>query len=211
MQKTFNVTKGKHYFKGLKFQEMFYPLILLIIAAVFYFIPTIETKFAWMSLGASGLLYAFALWKLSDLEITAKFDKSCLYRLDTNFDQINKLYGLGEGHHHKNSARFGWRCIDSGRNQVIEILAYTYVGGERQSKSLMVCDVDEWVKLDLYLEKDKYVFIGENEDGEKAKVSMPRKPGFRFGKLFIYKLFPYFGGSVAAPHDMNIEVVEKEK
>ena len=208
MTKTFTVEKGKHYFRGLKFQELLYPVFMLAITAGLYFSPSIEMIFVWGGLGASLLLYAFSAWKLSDLEIQAKFDKSCLYTLDTNYDQINKLYGLGEGLHHSNSARFGWRSVDG---KTIEIMAYTHINGERQSKKLMDCSVDEWLKLDLYLEKGKYVFIGENEDGEKAKVSMPSKTGFFFGRLFTYKLFPYFGGSVAAPHQMSIEVVEKEK
>jgi hypothetical protein len=208
MTKTFTVAEGKHYFKGLKFQELLYPVIMLAITLTLYLSPSVQSGFVWGGLGAVVLLYAFASWKLSDLEIQAKFSPDCLYILDTNFDQINKLYGLGEGKHHKDSARFGWRCVD-GKN--IEIMAYTYIGGERQSKKLMDCTAEEWLKLDLYLEKGKYVFIGENEDGEKAKVSMPRRTGFFFGRLFTYKLFPYFGGSVSAPHQMSIEVVEKEK
>lgn len=208
MTKTFTVAAGKHYFKGLKFQELFYPIIMLVVTLGLWLSPTIQPGFVWGGLGAAALLYAFAAWKLSDLEIQAKFDKTCLYTLDTNFDQINKLYGLGEGKHHKDSARFGWRCVDG---KTIEIMAYTYIRGERQHKKLMDCTVDEWLKLDLYLEKGKYVFIGENEDGERAKVSMPRRAGFFFGRLFTYKLFPYFGGSVSAPHQMEIEVVEKEK
>lgn len=211
MTKIFTVEKGKHYFAGLKFQELFYPLIMLAITIALYLSPSIEMVFVWCGLAASVFLYLFAFWKLSDLEIQVRFDESCAYVLDTNFDQINKLYGLGEGSHHKNSARFGWRCVHAGESPQIEILAYTYFKGQGQHKPLMTCGVGEWIKLDLYLEKEKYVFIGENEDGEKAKLSMPRKSGFFFGRLFIYKLFPYFGGSIAAPHRMSIEVVEKEK
>lgn len=207
MKKTFTVKKGKHYFKGIKFQELFYPLITLALAIILYFVSTIDILFSWISLGVSVFFYVLVAIKLSNLEIQARFRENCLYLLESNFEQINKLYGLSEGWHHKNSARFGWRV----KGHKIEILAYTYMNGKRDSKPLMICEINEWVKLELHLLRDKYVFVGENEDGEKAKVSMPRKTGFRFGKLFIYKLFPYFGGSVPAPHDMSIDIVEKEK
>jgi len=62
------------------------------------------------------------------------FTNSCEYDLVNN-DQydINKIFGLSFGLHHKNSARFGWRW--NTEKKKIEILAYVYVNGKR---------VNEW-------------------------------------------------------------------
>jgi hypothetical protein len=80
-----------------------------------------------------------------------KFDKSAQYQLN-NVDQfdINKLFGISYGFHHKNSARFGWRW--STRMEKIEILAYVYRDGKRVSEwdeSIYICDIEPYNKYSM--------------------------------------------------------------
>lgn len=205
----YSVKKGKHYFNGdrLQLATVAYSIFILSIAASFLtvwwaFIP--------------GLALSVFLWSLAKEEIVLDsrrimFSKDCAYRLDENYDQVNKLYGFSEGFHHWNSARFGWRCID-GEN--IEILAYCYVNGERIIKPMMKCKTDSWIFCNLQNKEDKYIFktLDIKNNGFVIYVDKSKKKSYyNLFKAFIYKLFPYFGGKIVAPKDMKIFMVKLKK
>ena len=37
------------------------------------------------------------------INVNVMFDETCLYTLEENFDQVNKLIGVSQGMHHQNS------------------------------------------------------------------------------------------------------------
>jgi len=132
------------------------------------------------------------------------FYQNCSYELDFP-DQmdINKLFGVSNGYHHHNSARFGWRW-ELGRGMV-EILAYVYVDGKRITESMEdihICYVHPWMKYKytLIVEDDRYVFsLLSSRDNKKTKTI--KHDGLTW---WGYYLNPYFGGNQTAPHEMSI-------
>jgi hypothetical protein len=130
----------------------------------------------------------------------AEFDSSCIYVLKGNdkYD-INKLYGLSTSyHHHKNSCRFGWRCING---KDIEILAYTYVNSARMdSEVLGTVKPNEKFYASIRIEKDKYVYNFNNEKIIEVDNTYGRKWWLK------YRLYPYFGGNKVSPKDMKIKI-----
>jgi hypothetical protein len=140
--------------------------------------------------------------KSNNLKFIAKFDSSAIYKtLDKNNQaDINKLYGFSdcESFHQTNSARFGWRWL----NNQLEIFAYTYQNQVRQEKFIKAIDLNKEFSYELEALDNKYIF---KLDGKI--VEMPRGCA---GNPNKYKLFPYFGGDEAAPHDIKIQIKEIE-
>ena len=153
-----------------------------------------------------------------EFNVKALFEMNCQYRLTENYDQINKLTGQSfnffpfydkktkswKSGHHKNSIRFGWRCVDG---EEIEILAYAYVDGVRKSKKMMEVKVEEWVHLNFKETESYYTFkvVVENGDSSIARFKKnTTKKGFL--GLFIHRLYPYFGGKLTSPHSMRIDL-----
>lgn len=136
-----------------------------------------------------------------------EFNKSAKYQLD-NIDQfdINKLFGISYGLHHRNSARFGWRW--SMRMEKIEILAYVYRDGKRVNEwdeNIYICDIEPNSKYNMEIKKENgyYNFKVENETLEKVytlKIKHGECP------FWGYELFPYFGGNNTAPHQIEIAI-----
>jgi hypothetical protein len=148
----------------------------------------------------SGLRIAPLFFKKS-LNFRAYFWESCLYVLPNKYDQINKLYGMSQGMHHVNSARFGWRCTDGDK---IEILAYCYVDKKEINKSLIKIKPEQQVFCYLRINKNSYDFKVVAQDGTSSIVTVNKTKNCQIG----YKLFPYFGGKFPAPHDMRIDIKE---
>jgi len=205
--KLYSIKKGKHYFNGYKMQPAFlqYGLTLLSI-----FI-SIEFGSWWFIMLAVAIFTGFTSLLRSDIvfdSVRVCFSKNCTYKLTENFDQINKLYGFSEGFHHWNSARIGWRCVNG---VDIELLAYCYLNGKRTSKQLLICKADEWVFCSIQNKNSKYVFrviVNENQV-ITASVDKDKKFSiYSLFKLFIYRLYPYFGGKISAPHDMDIQLIK---
>lgn len=154
-----------------------------------------------------------------EFSVRAYFMDDCLYRLTENYDQINKLFGQSyrflpfydnktgswKPGHHKESVRFGWRCIDG---LEIEIFAYAYINGIRKEKRLLSIKSSEWVHLSFNETKRYYYFraISEGGDAEMVKFKKGRNKKSFLG-LFIGRLYPYFGGKISSPHDMTIELM----
>ena len=127
------------------------------------------------------------------------FDYSCKYDLkgDDQLD-INKLFGVGFfPHHHRNSARFGWRW--NIRTQKVELLGYVYNRGKRIVKPLGEAKLGEMVRLSITIEGTGYGFIIQRNN-------IPAVHEFIEGRTFFigYKLGAYFGGNRPAPQKMNI-------
>ncbi len=137
------------------------------------------------------------------LRFTAVFDESAVYTSDTEENQhdVNKLLGFADcnSHHHKHSARFGWRWLED----QLEILAYSYVNGERIIKPVGFVGINESNDYRITLTKDEYEF----QLGSFPVVTVDRESDCEKGAY--YMLFPYFGGNETAPHDITIKILIK--
>lgn len=138
------------------------------------------------------------------------FNPNCKYDLDSH-DQmdINKLFGLSFGWHHRNSARFGWRW--DLQDNFIEILAYVYIDGTRVNEFSADIHIGyvkpgEWNKYSLELQNGYYNFAVYNS---KRKTTVSKRIEAGHTRKWGYRLYPYFGGNQRAPHTMNIEFSER--
>jgi hypothetical protein len=136
------------------------------------------------------------------LEFDAMFDESAIYLHEQSGfqDSKNKLMGFSDCNslHHKNSARFVWQWF----NDRIEIYAYCYVDGVRIEEYVGVADINRFHRYSITLEPDSYRF---SMDGQH-QVRIGRGATCETG--VYYKLWPYFGGSVPAPHTVRIHIRE---
>jgi hypothetical protein len=136
-----------------------------------------------------------------ELKFKVLFDESSIYATKNSINQasINKLFGFSDcgTHHHQNSARIGWRYF----NEKLELLAYVYNQGERDSQSLAFIEPGKIYSLSIRAEGDNYIFSSGNSEVKIAK-------GCSNNQSFRYKLFPYFGGREPAPHDIRIIIEE---
>lgn len=144
-------------------------------------------------------------WKKKRLAYEVVFNRDCRYETEKKENQldINKLFGISFGFHHKNSARFGWR--DNGEGK-IDILAYVYRNGERVKESegiyIETIEVGKSYIMDISVTSGLYMFtITKGKKMIGATI-------IEHGKLppLGYYLNPYFGGDETAPHDMIIEL-----
>lgn len=136
----------------------------------------------------------------SKLTFEAKFNSSAKYDLGDVALQSskNKLMGFSDCNslHHENSARFAWQWY----NNRLEIYAYCYVNTERIEKFIGVVNLDEFNTYEISISETYYTFTlnhGQSILVERGNVC-------RAG--LFYMLWPYFGGSQPAPHDIAIEV-----
>lgn len=130
------------------------------------------------------------------LAFKVRFDSSCIYTVRAeNAGDINKLYGFSDcgSNHQMNSARFGWVWNGS----AIELYAYCYASGARNSKLLGTVAVGREIELSLTVEAGKYTFtLNGYKEFMERKCNDDAAPS--------YQLFPYFGGDEVAPHDVRI-------
>jgi len=141
-------------------------------------------------------------YNIQSMYFSATFDSSCLYEL-SNDDQgdVNKLYGVSFGMHHKNSFRIGWNC-DGDR---MSIYSYYYNDGVRTSREIASILPEEKIDFDIIFDrKDNLITIF----GETKSRTFCKNTIYHFYKAskFSYTLFPYFGGNHVAPHDMLITI-----
>src|SRR5688572_8205878 len=126
------------------------------------------------------------------------FDSSAIYKTIDPINQfdINKLYGFSDcsSFHQINSARFGWCWV----NNQLEIHAYSYKNGIRDSKLIKAIALGKPVEMSISLTDSTYVFQVEDKI-----ETLPRACS---GNINGYKLFPYFGGDEVAPHDIVVKI-----
>jgi len=136
----------------------------------------------------------------SKLVFEARFDESARYDFGDVALQSNKNKLLGfsdcNSAHHENSARFTWQWF----NDRLEIFAYCYVNKVRVEEFIGVVPLNEFIRYEIERTKEHYIFRLNNQD----PVFIQRGSTCEVG--VYYKLWPYFGGSIPAPHDVRIDV-----
>lgn len=134
------------------------------------------------------------------LTFYAKFNNGCQYTFEnTGFqDSKNKLLGFSDCNslHHENSARFAWQWY----NNQLEIYAYCYVGGERIEKYIGLVELEKENRYEIELTPDAYHFRLNDEEAVSIRRNAPCQKGL------YYMLWPYFGGTLPAPHNMQIAI-----
>lgn len=159
---------------------------------------------------AQGMRFGFTTSNEQSAYIT--FGEDCRYDID--YDQLdwNKLFGRSTNGfwHHSNSMRVAWRYVKS-RDQ-IEIGAYTYKKGKRQTEpqgfevSLGFVDIGERFKISCEHYRWKYIFKMTKyftASSEVTELKLPAKKAPQLIKMSS-KLNLYFGGNRTAPHDMTV-------
>ena len=134
------------------------------------------------------------------LSFRATFNETARYEFeDKSFqDSKNKLLGFSDCNslHHDNSARFAWQWY----NNQVEIFAYCYVRGERIEKFIGTVNLNEENRYLLKLTDRNYIFYLNNQE----PIYIDRAATCERG--LYYLLWPYFGGTLPAPHDISISI-----
>lgn len=136
------------------------------------------------------------------------FKKSCLYDKDKVGDQINKLYGMSCGNHLQFSIRIGWRCENHVRGK-ISLFAYWYDCGKLNYELLGHTYPGDCEKMKLEM-GDKEFTASLLDPNNDEIISQHTVYLDKECHKIRYKLYPYFGGTVPAPHDMEIDIYEIE-
>lgn len=138
------------------------------------------------------------------------FTNSCIYHSDDLdlANQINKLCGFSFGYHHLDSIRIGWQANSEDKNK-IKLFYYLYNKGVHTEK--YICDVDlhslNEIKILCDYRNNRFCIHVSKRDGVTIKMDLVK---FIFPTIKIgYYLFPYFGGKLPAPHDMEIYLSKK--
>lgn len=198
MKCEYKIKKGKHYFLGPKLQLTD---LQIAVFAIFLILGIFVNK--WFLIGSlvSYIVFLFFIQKaLSNMKYRVFFLNNCAYKLTENFDQINKLFGASGVYHHWSSARIGWRCIDY---ENIELFAYCYINGKRIYKKIATCKTDTDIICSIKSDKNQYVFNVTSGEKINETCSIPR-PSFKISNIFMYKLYPYFGGQIPSPKFMKL-------
>ncbi|MGE0590248.1 MAG: hypothetical protein AB7O48_16835 [Cyclobacteriaceae bacterium] len=132
------------------------------------------------------------------LAFDAMFNETAIYDFGDLALQSNKnkLFGFSDCNslHHQNSARFAWQWF----NERLEIYAYCYVNGERIEEFVGVVALNEFNHYQIEISEDHYTFILNNETPVYIKRGNTCERGV------YYMLWPYFGGHIPAPHDVQV-------
>ena len=111
---------------------------------------------------------------------------------------VNKIWGVSDcgTTHSKNSIRFGWRW-DLDQEQV-EILMYRRLLGEFDFKSLGYVNLGDINYISLNItDSHYYMYLNGIMDSMSRCCDEPKRR---------YFLYPYFGGTEKAPHDITIKI-----
>lgn len=137
-------------------------------------------------------------WRKS---IIVKFNSSARYSIGADQNDVNKLFGLSYGFHHTDSDRIGWRyAID---RDCIELVIYSYSCGKRlATKHLCYINLGVCCRLEI----DAFDYGGRREVTYRCDGKTVREEHNCSWHFFNYTLGLYFGGNVAAPHDITVEI-----
>lgn len=127
------------------------------------------------------------------------FNSTCNYNVLHNGD-LNKLCGITYGLIHRNSIRIAWK--PSHIKGYIELYSYVYHKGVRNTKYICDVHVDRLYKLTISI-TGLYCII--NITVELTKYNHIIEQSFDYNKWGVF-CFPYFGGNLAAPHEMTIDM-----
>lgn len=132
-----------------------------------------------------------------EIKFKVKFDSSAIYKTIDPQNQldINKLYGFSDNneHHHSYSARFGWRWSEN----ALRLFTYVYNKGVVSYTDLGQVAIGSEISCSLKATSTEYIFT----TGDVVKI-MPRES--KTPKVKGYILYPYFGGTEPAPHNVKI-------
>ncbi len=136
-----------------------------------------------------------------ELNFTVKFDSTSVYQtvVPANQEDINKLYGFSDNNaeHQQFSARFGWNWV----REALRLYAYVYNNGVRSSQEISSIQIRNEYNCSIKVSDDHYIFSVNNIIIQMARSS-------KTSRAVGYKLYPYFGGTEPAPHDINIWIKE---
>jgi hypothetical protein len=134
------------------------------------------------------------------LVFRARFNSTAKYDLGSAYfqDSKNKLLGFSDcnSDHHENSARFAWQWNEDR----LEIFAYCYVDGQRVERFIRAVELDEFSTYSLSMTESEYIFSIDASE----PMRIPRGNVCETG--LYYMLWPYFGGTLPAPHDVAIDI-----
>jgi hypothetical protein len=134
-----------------------------------------------------------------EMKFAVIFDSTAIYTSKEKKNQhaINKLYGFSDfnSSHHQNSARIGWRWLD----ERLEVWAYVYSEKERLTEFITYFEINKEYECSIKIEGEQYYFLANGK-----QVKLDRKCPYNQGVK--YKLFPYFGGTEAAPQEIIIKL-----
>jgi hypothetical protein len=143
----------------------------------------------------------------TSMNFVAKFDSTAIYpAVITDYNHaydVNKLYGFSEGFNNQyNSARIGWRWLDG----KLQLFAYVYTKGtllrdpiSYDPPFIKSVEIGKEINCSIAISGGTYIFT---VDG----VTVTTSRGTTSGKYSGYQQYPYFGGSLTAPHLINIYV-----
>ena len=137
----------------------------------------------------------------NELKFIVKFDSTAVYQTTFSNNQldVNKLYGFSDNNsdHHQFSARFGWRWSAN----ALHLFAYTYNNGEMSYEELGTVSIGTEYTCSIKVTAANYIFSFNEASKNMSRASST-------ATAVGYKLYPYFGGDEAAPHDINIWIKE---
>ncbi len=136
------------------------------------------------------------------LIFSAKFDSSAQYLFDDKSMQTNKnkLLGFADCNemHHQNSARFAWQWF----NNRLEIFSYCYNNGARVEQFLGTVSLNEYHHFELEVTPAHFIFKLNSQPPVFVEKANTCTQGV------YYMLWPYFGGTLPAPHDVRLKIKE---
>jgi hypothetical protein len=143
----------------------------------------------------------------TSMNFVAKFDSTAIYpAVITDYNHaydVNKLYGFSEGANNQyNSARIGWRWLDG----QLQLFAYVYVKGtllrdpiSYDPPFIKSVQIGSEVNCSIVISGGTYIFTVDGVVVQTAR-------GTTSGKYSGYQQYPYFGGTLTAPHLINIYI-----
>lgn len=138
----------------------------------------------------------------TELRFAVRFDSSAVYTTKDPENQydVNKLYGFSDNgaSHHQFSARIGWRWSD----QALRLFGYTYNTGRFAFEEIAAVSIGEVHECSIVVAGSSYIFTVNGKS-----ITMPRLS--EGTSASGYRLYPYFGGDEAAPHEIHIWINEK--
>ena len=143
----------------------------------------------------------------SSMNFIVKFDETAIYpAVITDYNHaydVNKLYGFSEGSNNQyNSARIGWRWL----NGELQLFAYVYVNGtllrdpiSYDPPYIKSVAIGAEVNCSIAVSGSNYIFT---VDG----VVLNTQRGPTTTQYKGYQQYPYYGGTLTAPHLINIYI-----
>ena len=141
------------------------------------------------------------------MNFIVKFDSTAIYpAVITDYNHaydVNKLWGFSEGFSNQyNSARIGWRWL----NDQLQLFAYVYVNGTllRDPVSydppfIKSVAIGPEINCSIAISGNTYKFTVDGTVVTTARATNAIK-------YSGYQQYPYFGGTLTAPHLINIYI-----